>query len=133
MTQLSKEQDAELKSLLESLVTEIYLDKVDVNLFTAEIVENALHGVGRRGGVGGGTYILSLDDVGGGVVQFSIMTKIRELKQNTFLGRRGAYNRKTLGVDLGCGRREWELDCTSGSRCSFILDCLNRDEMFNQF
>ena len=45
----------------------------------------------------------------------------------------GAYNRKTLGVDLGCGRREWELDCTSGSRCSFILDCLNRDEMFNQF
>ena len=86
---------------------------------------------GGEGGVGG-TYILSLDDVGGGGVQFSIMTKILELKQNTFLGRRGAYNRKTLGVDLGSGRREWELDCTSGSRCSFILDCLNRDEMFNQ-
>ena len=76
---------------------------------------------GGDGGVGG-TYM----------VQFSIMTKILELKQNTFLGRRGAYNRKTLGVDLGSGRREWELDCTSGSRCSFILDCLNRDEMFNQ-
>ena len=39
MTKLSKEQDAELKSLLESLVTEIYLENNDVNLFTAEIVE----------------------------------------------------------------------------------------------
>ena len=39
MTKLSKEQDAEPKSLLESLVTEIYLEKIDVNLFTAEIVE----------------------------------------------------------------------------------------------
>ena len=39
MTNLSKEQDAEPKSLLESLVTEIYLEKIDVNLFTAEIVE----------------------------------------------------------------------------------------------
>ena len=39
MTKLSKKQDAEPKSLLESLVTEIYLEKIDVNLFTAEIVE----------------------------------------------------------------------------------------------
>ena len=69
MTQLSKEQDAELKSLLESLVTEIYLDKVDVNLFTAEIVENALHGVGRRGGCRGDLYPF-LGRCGGGWYSF---------------------------------------------------------------
>ena len=39
MTKLSKEQDAEPKSLLESSVTEIYLENNDVNLFTSEIVE----------------------------------------------------------------------------------------------
>ena len=39
MPQHSSLNDAEPKSLLESLVTEIYLEKIDVNLFTAEIVE----------------------------------------------------------------------------------------------
>ena len=39
MPQHSSLNDAEPKSLLESLVTEIYLENNDVNLFTAEIVE----------------------------------------------------------------------------------------------
>ena len=82
------------------------------------------------------------------------ITNILELKQNRFLGRGGGsmakhnwgtdtfrkmwrwlysgmpmppYNRKILGVDLECGRKEVELNCTRESRCSFIIGCLNRD------